>query len=133
MIMIGFSFLQNIIIGLHQANILSIFPINFESYKIMLQSGIAQTYGISQHLISLLTGIFSVLLLLLSISSYRKTGLKNILYAVGAFGLFAVRLFIDSFDEIHNILDDNELNLLNSIIILAILILFFLSIVKRNV
>jgi|SRR5215212_6859952 len=93
---------------------------------------IFETAGITLHLISLLTGLFSILLLLLSISAYRKTGLKNILYAAGAFGLFAIRLFIESFDEIHNILDDKQINLLNSVITLAILILFFLAIVRRN-
>ncbi len=107
-------------IGLGQLNTLSIFSMNIEPL------------GISQHLISLFTGIFSILLLLLSISSYRIIGLKNILYAASAFGLFAIRLFIDSFDEIHNILDDNQINLLNSFINLAILILFFLAIIKRN-
>ena len=117
---------------LYNINILSIFPINLESHEILLQSGILQTYGISQHLISLFTGIFSVLLLVLSISSYKKTGLKNVMYAGCAFGLYAVRFFIDSFDEIHNIIDDNQTNLLNSVINLAILIFFFLAIIKRN-
>ena len=88
--------------------------------------------GITQHLISLFIGIFSILLLLLSISAYRKTGLKNILYAAGAFGLFAIRLFIEVFDEIHDIVDTYLLTFINSTVTLAILILFFLAILKKN-
>ncbi len=88
--------------------------------------------GITQQLISLFIGIFSILLLLLSISAYRKTGLKNILYAAGAFGLFAIRLFIEVFDEIHDIVDTYLLTFLNSTVTLAILILFFLAIIKKN-
>lgn len=118
------------VMEMHDTSILSVFPISFEPFKIMLQS--PQTYGISQHLISLFIGVLSVLLLILYLSSYRKTGLKNILYPAGAFALFAARLFIDSFDEIHNILNDDQLNLLNNIITLAILLLFFLAFVKKN-
>ncbi len=88
--------------------------------------------GITQHLISLFIGIFSVLLLLLYIQAYRKIGLKNILYASDTFGLFAIRLFIEVFDENYDIVDNYLLSFLNSSITLAILILFFLAIIKRN-
>jgi hypothetical protein len=102
--------------------------VNFFSFSSMD----IEPIGITQSLISLFIGIFSILLLLLSISSYRKTGLKNILYAAGAFGLFAIRLFIEVFDEIHDIVDNYLLSFLNSSITLAILILFFLAIIKKN-
>lgn len=42
---------------------------------------------------------FSVLLLGLSISAYRKTTLKGIIYAAIAFGLFAVQLFFEYFED----------------------------------
>jgi hypothetical protein len=118
--LILFYFSQILFIGLFNVNFFSLFSTEIEPI------------GITQHLISLFIGIFSILLLLLSISAYRKTGLKNILYATGAFGLFAIRLFIESFDEIHDVLDDNKISFLNSFITLAILILFFLAIIKRN-
>ena len=105
---------------LGQLNLYSIFSMDIEPI------------GITQHLISLFIGIFSILLLLLSISAYRKTGLKNILYAAGAFGLFAIRLFIEVFDENYDIVDNYLLSFLNSSITLAILILFFLAIIKKN-
>jgi len=37
---------------------------------------------------------FSLLLLALSISAYRKTAFKKILYAAVAFGLFAIQMFL---------------------------------------
>jgi hypothetical protein len=69
---------------------------------------------------------------LLCISAYRKIGLKNILYASDALGLFAIRLFIEVFDENYDIVDNYLLSFLNSSITLAILILFFLAIIKKN-
>jgi hypothetical protein len=91
-----------------------------------------QLFGIIHEFIYLFIGIFSLLLLLLSISSYRKTRLNNLLYAAGAFGLFAVRLFIEAIDANYDIADDYSISFLNSSITLGILILFFLAIVKRN-
>src|SRR5262245_65953484 len=42
---------------------------------------------------------FSLLLLGLSISAYRKTALKSIIYAAAAFGLFAAQLFFDYLED----------------------------------
>ena len=50
-------------------------------------------------------GIFSLLLLALSISAYRKTGLKKIIYAASAFALFAVQLLFESLEETFEVLD----------------------------
>src|ERR671911_345419 len=55
---------------------------------------------------------FSVLLLALSISAYKKTALRRILYAAVAFGLFAIQMFFG--------------------ITLAILVLFFMAIVRKK-
>jgi hypothetical protein len=118
--LITLYFSQLLFIGLGQLNFSLLFSMDIEPI------------GITQHLISLFIGIFSILLLLLSISSYRKTGLKNILYAAGAFGLFAIRLFIEVFDENYDIVDNYLLAFLNSFVTLAILILFFLAIIKKN-
>src|SRR5689334_25383361 len=113
-------FLQLLFIGLFDGNFFTLFSMDIEPLRI------------TETIISLLIGIFSMLLLLLSISSYRKTGLKNILYAAGAFGLFAIRLFIEIFDESYDVLDTYLITFLNSFITLAILILFFLAIIRRN-
>ena len=44
-------------------------------------------------------GVFSLLLLALSILAYRRTGLKKIIFAAIAFSLFAVQLLLGSFEE----------------------------------
>ena|SRR6478609_1720978 len=118
--LISLGFLQIVFIEPNPLNLFSNYSMDIEPL------------GITQNLISLFIGIFSILLLLLSISSYKKIGLKNILYAAGAFGLFAIRLFIEIFDENYDILDTYLITFLNSSITLAILILFFLAIIKKN-
>ena len=82
--------------------------------------------------ISALVGIFSILLLLLSISAYKKTGVKSTLYAAAAFGLFAVGLFLKVLEDSYESFDSVYSDILASAITLSILMLFFLAIVKRN-
>ena len=77
-------------------------------------------------------GIFSLLLLALSISAYRKTGLKKIIYAASAFALFAVQLLFESLEETFEVLDTGYGSVITSSITLAILVLFFLAIVQKN-
>lgn len=91
-----------------------------------------KTFGIIQEFVYVFIGVFSILLLLLSVTSYRKTKLKNLLYAAGAFGLFAIRLFMEAVDSNLDIADQYSISFFNSSITLGILILFFLAIVKRN-
>ena len=57
-------------------------------------------YNGIENMLKIGIGAFSVLLLALSISAYRKTGLKQIVYAAVAFGLFAVQLFFDFLGDI---------------------------------
>ena len=77
-------------------------------------------------------GIFSLLLLALSISAYRKTGLKKIIYAASAFALFAVQLLFESLEETFEVLDTGYGSVITSSITLAILVLFFLAVVQKN-
>ncbi len=90
--MITLLFSQILLIGISQLN-MYIFPMEIEPF------------GVTEKLIALFIGILSILLFLLSISSYKKTRLKNVLYASGAFGLFAIEVFIDALEENYNILD----------------------------
>lgn len=78
------------------------------------------------------TGIFSLLLLALSVSAYRKTGLKKILYAAAAFALFAIQLLFDSLEEYFEVLETGYGSIITPVMTLAILVLFFLAIVKKN-
>ena len=45
-------------------------------------------------------GIFSLLLLALSITAYRKTGLRITIYAIIIFALFAIQQLFDYFENI---------------------------------
>ena len=86
--------------------------------------------GIVENLESLLIGVFSIVLLLLSISTYRKTGLKNILYAATAFALFTFQVFLELIIERYYSVTYPMQDLLHTSITLAILALFFLSVVR---
>lgn len=82
--------------------------------------------------IQALTGIFALLLFALSILAYRRTRLKMIIYAAGAFALFAIQLLLQSLGETFDFLESPITNIVSSAITLVILILFFLAIVKAR-
>jgi hypothetical protein len=75
-------------------------------------------------------GIFSLLLFALSISAYRRTGVKRLVYAAIAFGLFAVQLF---FEYVEHMVASFELydTLIFPGITLTILVMFFLASVSK--
>ena len=77
-------------------------------------------------------GVFSLLLLALSILAYKRTGLKKIIFAAIAFSLFAVQLLLESIEEIFLLGDLPIMDILSSAMTLAILVLFFLAIVRKN-
>lgn len=80
---------------------------------------------------SILIGVISIVLLIFSISSYRKTGVNNIKYAALAFGLFAFDVFVELIMEKYYYSNYPLQDLFHTSITLAILSLFFLSIVKK--
>lgn len=75
---------------------------------------------------------FSLLLLGLSISAYKKTALKAIIYAAIAFGLFAAQLFFDYLEDAVKSLEQPFNDVIFYAMTLAILIFFFLAIVRRR-
>jgi hypothetical protein len=75
---------------------------------------------------------FSVLLFGLSISAYRKTALKGIIYAAAAFGLFSVQLFFDYAEDAVEGWEQPYNDVIYYAMTLGILILFFLAVVRRN-
>ena len=75
---------------------------------------------------------FSILLLGLSISAYRKTALKRILYAAIAFGLFAIQMFFDYLEDAVEGFDTAYSDIIFYGMTLAILVLFFLAIVRKK-
>ena len=58
--------------------------------------------------------------------------LKKMIFAIAAFGLFAVESFIDYLEDVVPILDTPYIDILLAIISLTILILFFLAFIKRK-
>jgi len=77
-------------------------------------------------------GIFSLLLFALSISAYRNTGIKKILFASAAFALFGIQLLVDSLEDYVEWMEESVIDILVPLITLAILILFFVAIVKKR-
>ena len=77
---------------------------------------------------------FSLVLLALTISAYRKTGLNKILYAALAFGLFAFHASLDFLADNVSFFEALQayIDVLLLVVMLAILTLFFIAIVKRK-
>jgi hypothetical protein len=90
-------------------------------------------YNSLESIILAATGIFSLLLLALSILAYRRTGLRKIVFAAIAFSLFAIQLIIGSLEETIGFLEEPPIgDILSSSMTLAILVLFFLAIVRKE-
>jgi hypothetical protein len=74
---------------------------------------------------------FSLLLLGLSISAYKKTAVKRTLYAAVAFGLFAIQMFFDYLEDAVEGFDTAYSDIIFFGITLAILVFFFIAIVRK--
>lgn len=75
---------------------------------------------------------FSILLLGLSITAYKRTALKGIIYAATAFGLFAAQLLFDYMEDAIEGLEQPYNDVIYYAMTLAILVFFFLAIVRRK-
>lgn len=75
---------------------------------------------------------FSIILFGLSISAYKKTGFKKIVYAAVAFGLFAVQMLYDYLVDSIEALDIPLSDIIITSITLAILTLFFFAVVRKK-
>ena len=75
--------------------------------------------------------VFAALLFALSLSAYRNSRLKNLIYAVGAFFLFVIFLIYEYMEHTYDF-DSPLTDVVVPLVILAILVLFFLGIIKRN-
>jgi hypothetical protein len=98
-----------------------------------IAEGEEELYDSIEGAIQAAIGIFSLLLLGLSILAYRRTGLKKIIFAAIAFSLFAIQLILESLEETIGILEESPIgDILSASMTLAILILFFLAIVRKS-
>ena len=100
-------------------------PIGMEQVEVEPYEPITQAIQIA-------IAAFSVLLLGLSISAYKKTSIKRILYAAVAFGLFAIQIFFDYLEDAIEAFDTPYSDIIFYGITLAILVLFFMAIVRKK-
>ena len=106
--------------GIGEDEPIGIEPMEFEPYEPITQA------------IKIAIAAFSLLLLGLSISAYKKTSLKRILYAAVAFGLFAIQIFFDYLEDAVEAFDTPYSDIIFYGMTLAILVLFFIAIVRRK-
>jgi hypothetical protein len=83
-------------------------------------------------IIYLSSTVLSLLLLALSISAYRNTGIKKIAYAIAAFALFAAFLFYEYLETVFKFLGETYSDLILPSMTFGVLVLFFLAIVRKN-
>ena len=76
--------------------------------------------------------VLSLLLLALSVTAYRNTGIKKIKYAIAAFGLFAAYLFSEYLEHVFTFLEETYADIILASMVFGVLVLFFLVIVKKN-
>ena len=83
-----------------------------------------------ENIISASIVVFSVLLLVLSVSGYRKTRIRLTIYAIIIFALFAIQQFLDLLDDIFPTLENTITDLVVHSLTLTILVIFFMAIVR---
>jgi hypothetical protein len=120
-----------VVVGLEAAVVL--FISIFSGLILQTELSEEEWYDSIESIILAATGVFSLLLLTLSILAYKRTGIKKIIFAAIAFSLFAIQLILESLEESLDILEDPPIgDILSSSLTLAILVLFFLAIVRKN-
>jgi len=75
--------------------------------------------------------LFSAILTALSISAYRKSGIQKLKYAVAAFALFCGFLIYEILEQLLS-LDSPFTDIIIPSSALAILIFFFMAVIKKN-
>jgi hypothetical protein len=83
-------------------------------------------------IIYLSSTVLSLVLLALSISAYRNTGLKKIKYAITAFALFAAYLFWEYLEGVFIFLGKTYTDIILPSMIFGVLVSFFLAIVRKD-
>jgi cbb3-type cytochrome oxidase subunit 3 len=75
---------------------------------------------------------FAIILLLITLSTYRKTQLRSLLLVSGAFGLFAVLVVIRQLDSFIDVVGYQTDQIITAVFELMVLLLFFLAIVMKK-
>jgi hypothetical protein len=103
-----------------------------EDTRIGMEQVEVEPYEPITQAIQIAIAAFSVLLLALSISAYKKTSIKRILYAAVAFGIFAIQIFFDYLEDAVEAFDTPYSDIIFYGMTLAILVLFFMAIVRKK-
>jgi peptidoglycan/LPS O-acetylase OafA/YrhL len=99
---------------------------NLESF--VLENGL---FEIVENILYIIGTIFATILIALSISAYRNTHLRKLIYAIIAFLLFGIFLFYEYLE--HSISLDNPFtDIVLPSMALSILVLFFLAIINKR-
>jgi uncharacterized membrane protein YtjA (UPF0391 family) len=102
-----------------------------EHLLLIVQEGNVEQNDLSE-LFSLGTGVFALILLVISLVSYRKVKLTRLLFVSAAFGLFAVKTLIEHADLLFPGMDTTSFGgTLLVFLDFMILLLIFLSIARR--
>ena len=96
--------------------------------SLVLENGL---FEIVENILYIVGTIFAAILIALSISAYRNTHLKKLIYAIIAFLLFGVFLFYEYLE--HSIAIDNPFtDIVLPSMAVSILVLFFLAIINKR-
>ncbi len=76
--------------------------------------------------------ILAILLFALSISTYKKTGIKKMMYAAAAFSLFAIQLLFEYLEENVLMFDTPYADIILASMTLGILVSFLIFIIKKE-
>jgi hypothetical protein len=82
-------------------------------------------------LLKLGSGIFALILLVISLIAYYRSRQRRLLFVSGAFGLYFVEIITEHLDIFFPNLETSFLDLLLALINFIILLLFFLAITKK--
>jgi len=99
--------------------------------QLLLENG--SIYFLIEEIIYAAGGVLSVFLSVLSICTYRRTGLPKIKYAIGAFALLATFLFYEYLElGFKDVVSTPFTEIFLPSLILASVVFFFLAIVRKR-
>jgi hypothetical protein len=87
-------------------------------------------YDQTELILYVVASLFAALLIGLSVSSYIKTGLINLRYAILVFFLFCAFLIYENLEHIFS-LDNPSIDIIIPVTGLTVMVFFFLSVNKR--
>jgi len=86
----------------------------------------------TEEVLNFAIGAFSLVLLALSLSAYRRTHLNRLLLVSAAFGLFAVEVVVTQLDFFVVPLSENAEGVITALLDFVILLLFFFAVVRGD-